>query len=682
MATEDTQEAPEPTFEDKAASLVSRTVKRIAAVVMGLFWLSGVGTAFLWVSTELVSELRKPLSYKPVTFVVTKYTAPRTEVDDFGDETHHSGRLEYSYSVAGKSYSDKSRLSKGGRSYRVGEKVPGWYDPRHPQRSTLDLEPNCAILAIEIFILPFLTIGLMMIYKGLTGKGPQFRLKRASTSGSGRGTTVSGGGPYFGAFAVLCAVSAFFVMFLSFTPLNWKMVYLSAAVLVLVVIPLGTWRIGGWFIRRKKRRAAEAARKKQETSPADAEKAEVAAAAASAPYSIRKKLLIFTGITLFWCGLTSVFVAIALVSILKHRDAERRFRSTTGTVLASKVRKHPGDSDSGPTYEPLVKYRYTVDGKTYTSMRYAYGMGSSSDTGYARSVVADYPKGKEVTVYYDPDKPSEAVLHLKVHGMHYFLLLFTQPFIVVGLGLIIFTATVPHRHARMQRFLQTPLLQLNSIPGWGKVRSGLHHISITATKSPYQLLMALGMGYGLICFLSIFIVGFFFGGFGNPSPSHVKWAFITAAAVGCIALLVALFKRKGKSRLLIDKSARRVSFFARGGETRLAFKDIDRWTLQVIRDPRGSSTNKQPNVCPLLAVRTTAGEDVPIRVFPTSDDMVPVSSRVGDLLAELTGRPVEKLQPDEGKQPDMPQSPQEAFQEIGRQISRYREDRKKYRDLM
>ena len=147
------------------------------------------------------------------------------------------------------------------------------------------------------------------------------------------------------------------------------------------------------------------------------------------------------------------------------------------------------------------------------------------------------------------------------------------------------------------------------------------------------------MGYGLTCFLSIFIVGFFFDGFGSPSPSHVLWAIIIAAAVGCAAFIVALLKRAKKSRLLIDRTARRVSFFTRSGETRLDFKDIDRWTLQVIRDPRGSSTNKRPNVCPLLAVRTTAGEQVPIHVFPVSDRMIPISSRMAICLPSLPAGP-------------------------------------------
>jgi hypothetical protein len=75
---------------------------------------------------------------------------------------------------------------------------------------------------------------------------------------------------------------------------------------------------------------------------------------------------------------------------------------TTGTITASTTKKVMFRS------QPRVAYSYAVNGTSYSSERISFAAGVPPKE--TESVVARYPVGKEVTVHYAPDKPSEAVL--------------------------------------------------------------------------------------------------------------------------------------------------------------------------------------------------------------------------------------------------------------------------------
>lgn len=60
---------------------------------------------------------------------------------------------------------------------------------------------------------------------------------------------------------------------------------------------------------------------------------------------------------------------------------------------------------------PVVMYQYRVNGTDYQSRKISPGMewGGSG----APAVVARYPTGSQVSVYYNPDNPTEALLERK-----------------------------------------------------------------------------------------------------------------------------------------------------------------------------------------------------------------------------------------------------------------------------
>lgn len=269
-------------------------------------------------------------------------------------------------------------------------------------------------------------------------------------------------------------------------------------------------------------------------------------------------------------------------------------------------------------------------------MRYVYGVMSGSDSKYAHEVVKNHPKGKRITVWYDPDNSGEAVLRLEVPALHYFLLLFLQPFILVGLGLVGYTLTIPYRFRRARNFLSAEIRTPWEIPTWGTLRQGMRGLVIENRKSPF---LAAAFGYGLTCFLSIFVVGFFFGGFGDPDPAVVGRTFLVALGVGSVFLVATVLRRK--ARLTIDTNFGALRLKSRKRDFEVPFARIDSWLLRMVvrQAPDKDDADAGPKLAPLLAVKNTNGEEMPIHVFGTGDKAERIARKTAEGFASLTKKP-------------------------------------------
>lgn len=87
---------------------------------------------------------------------------------------------------------------------------------------------------------------------------------------------------------------------------------------------------------------------------------------------------------------------------------------TKGTIIASEAAaegSHTDDDDSDCT--AAVRYRYTVGGKTYESDRITFGDRAHTTRLLAQQIVARYPVGAQVDVFYNPKRPSSAVLEAR-----------------------------------------------------------------------------------------------------------------------------------------------------------------------------------------------------------------------------------------------------------------------------
>lgn len=112
----------------------------------------------------------------------------------------------------------------------------------------------------------------------------------------------------------------------------------------------------------------------------------------------------------FFLVLNAVFLGIILFT--RRRVATvSEWPSTMGTVNASYLERRRSSSRSGSTHYPVVQYSYQVGGQPYQGRKIAPGP-EVGGTG-AGKVVARYPAGAQVMVFYNPENPSEAVLETK-----------------------------------------------------------------------------------------------------------------------------------------------------------------------------------------------------------------------------------------------------------------------------
>src|SRR6185436_9004024 len=90
---------------------------------------------------------------------------------------------------------------------------------------------------------------------------------------------------------------------------------------------------------------------------------------------------------------------------------ESHLKSPSNNRNRSTVTINVNGGGGSRTYSAVITYRYSVDGQSYTSHRYWYEGGGSSSQSGADALAAEYAAGKQVTAYYDPKNPAEAVLN-------------------------------------------------------------------------------------------------------------------------------------------------------------------------------------------------------------------------------------------------------------------------------
>ena len=126
---------------------------------------------------------------------------------------------------------------------------------------------------------------------------------------------------------------------------------------------------------------------------------------------MRTDLLITIGVIGFSLLVLNVIFLGILFFMRRRMVAVSQWPSTLGTVNASYLERRHSSGDSGSTNYPVVQYSYQVGGQAYQTTKLAPGP-EVGGTG-AGEVVARYPAGAQVMVFYNPQNPSEAVLETK-----------------------------------------------------------------------------------------------------------------------------------------------------------------------------------------------------------------------------------------------------------------------------
>ena len=119
-------------------------------------------------------------------------------------------------------------------------------------------------------------------------------------------------------------------------------------------------------------------------------------------------ILLYIGI--FAAVVIGVLILAVVVKLREVRGAQR-WRTTTGKVIRSEVRaqkRRDMDDRERTRSVPFVGYEYTVDGRRFSGDRVSLAeIIPESDI---ESTLNRYPVGREVTVYFNPADPRQAVL--------------------------------------------------------------------------------------------------------------------------------------------------------------------------------------------------------------------------------------------------------------------------------
>jgi Protein of unknown function (DUF3592) len=245
---------------------------------------------------------------------------------------------------------------------------------------------------------------------------------------------------------------------------------------------------------------------------------------------------------LFWSAITLVFDRQILQSGFQQLGTTS-FQETQGRIVNSSVKTHE-DHEGADTYSLEVSYRYEVRGKEYFSNRYRYKAMSTND-GFAHRMSEELYEGVSIPVYFNPARPSEAVLVRGMEGIDLFTILFITPFNMVMLGG--WWAIFIWAYRRYKK------------PEAGGVKyleQGRHTVFKLHYKSPLATAM---VTIGASTFLGVFAVAFPFG----FHPSLVLMGIVWTVILSVTAYFTYNSWRQnqsGEHDLIIDDSRQTVSF--------------------------------------------------------------------------------------------------------------------------
>ncbi|MBE0684562.1 MAG: DUF3592 domain-containing protein [Anaerolineaceae bacterium] len=142
---------------------------------------------------------------------------------------------------------------------------------------------------------------------------------------------------------------------------------------------------------------------------------------------------------IFFC---LVFIGIGigmLVKLMKNFSKARlskNWLATPGNIISSELDAQTTTDEDGyqtTTYIANILFEYQVNKASFKCdcINFDYGM-RTSNRSKQQAIVEQYPAGSQVTVYYDPDDPEQAVLEKRVNGV-FTTIMVSAVFILIGI---------------------------------------------------------------------------------------------------------------------------------------------------------------------------------------------------------------------------------------------------------
>lgn len=150
---------------------------------------------------------------------------------------------------------------------------------------------------------------------------------------------------------------------------------------------------------------------------------------------MKRNLLIIVGAFIGLSISTILFVFLSKPMMDKYKEVQD-WPSVQGTISSSDFDCWEEEKKVDDRYvtetkcAALVEYKYTINGNSFinSDIRPNNGIKTTYDRNTAEQIVAKYPVGAKVEVFYNPDDKSNAVLEKKINiGV---LLLYLLPFIL------------------------------------------------------------------------------------------------------------------------------------------------------------------------------------------------------------------------------------------------------------
>ena len=96
--------------------------------------------------------------------------------------------------------------------------------------------------------------------------------------------------------------------------------------------------------------------------------------------------------------------------VMKIAKASLKWPTTRALIVHSQIKSTSASGEAKYQHSADITYKYTVNGKEYTSNKIIAGDYSSDSSSRAQKIIRRYKKGSHVKAYYNPGRPSEAVL--------------------------------------------------------------------------------------------------------------------------------------------------------------------------------------------------------------------------------------------------------------------------------
>jgi hypothetical protein len=125
-----------------------------------------------------------------------------------------------------------------------------------------------------------------------------------------------------------------------------------------------------------------------------------------------------------------VTIFLVLYHDIKWGIKSKNWPWTEGAVIASKIKSSSSNrakEGSTTTYNAEILYEYEVDNRKYTSKQKHFG---NCFPGNVQDVVSQYPPGKQLLVYYNPESPEMAVLRTGT-AIKFYLFISISPLLII-----------------------------------------------------------------------------------------------------------------------------------------------------------------------------------------------------------------------------------------------------------